>query len=536
MSFSARRELLAKVAPRYREATRKQKTLILNEFLASTGYRRKYAIRLLSLPEIPSVRAIKRPRARFYGESVQEALKIAWCASNCIASKRLSPFLEELVPALERHSHLELNDEVRHQLISISSATIDRISKPWRSRSGRGTTKRGSLLKHQVPVRTFADWEEKKPGFFEADLVAHCGWSIEGSYLYTLTLTDIATTWTECLPLLYRGQDAVIHAIDQVRPLIPFPILGMDTDNGSEFLNAELIAYCEREKITFTRGRPYRKNDQCYVEQKNGAVVRQFVGYDRFEGLRAYKQLLELYRALRLYINFFQPSMKLREKRRENSRVHRTYDLAQTPFQRLRAYNVLSSDMTEKINSIHQAIDPVRLLKQIGTLQDALWRHAVLPPPAKNTDCADNPEVCFKGLFDCSDETENSSHIMDDVFKPETRTKRKYRKTKKTRVPHWWRTRPDPFEHVNDEIRTSLEQDPERTAKSILQDIQKRYPGKYKDGQLRTLQRQVKSWRAQALITFDDEWIHSDKMSDLYLPKRLRGETLAYSSDEIHSQ
>ena len=167
MSFQTRRELLAQVAPRYREANRKQKTFILNEFIASTGYKRKYGIRLLSLPEIPTVRSIKRPRARFYGEAVQDALKIVWCASNCIASKRLSPFLAELVPALERHDHLELNDEVRHQLISISPATIDRILKPWRSRSGRGTTKRGSLLKHQVPVRTFADWEEKKPGFFE---------------------------------------------------------------------------------------------------------------------------------------------------------------------------------------------------------------------------------------------------------------------------------------------------------------------------------------------------------------------------------
>lgn len=231
MSFTSRRELLTKVAPRYWEATRKQKTVILNEFIASTGYKRKYGIRLLSLPEIPTVRSIKRPRDRFYGEAVQDALKIAWCASNCIASKRLSPFLAELVPALERHDHLKLNHEVRHQLISISPATIDRILKPWRSRSGRGTTKRGSLLKHQVPLRTFADWEEKKPGFFEADLVAHYGWSIKGSYLYTLTLTDIATTWTECLPLLYRGQDAVIHAIDQVRQLIPFPILGIDTDN-----------------------------------------------------------------------------------------------------------------------------------------------------------------------------------------------------------------------------------------------------------------------------------------------------------------
>ncbi|MCG7853317.1 MAG: hypothetical protein MIO92_12415, partial [Methanosarcinaceae archaeon] len=208
---------------------------------------------------------------------------------------------------------------------------------------------------------------------------------------------------------------------------------------------------------------------------------------------------------------------------------------AQTPFQRLRAYNILSSDMAEKITAIHQAIDPVRLLEQIGTLQDALWRHAVLPPPAKNTDSADNPEVCFKGIFESSAENENSSHI-DDVFKPETRTKRKYRKTKKTRVPHWWRNRPDPFELVNDEIYAALEQNPEQTAKSILQDIQKRYPGEYTDGQLRTLQRRVKAWRAQALIAFDDSWIQNDKMSDLDFPKQLRGETLSSPSFEIHSK
>lgn len=534
MSFEGRRELLARVAPRYREAARKQKTIILNEFLASTGYKRKYAIRLLSLREIPTEKRIKRPRPRFYGEAVQEALRISWCAANCIASKRLAPFLEELVPALERHGHLELTDDIRDQLTSISPATIDRILKPFRHHSGRGTTKHGTLLKHQIPVRTFADWEERQPGFFEADLVAHYGWSIEGSFLHTLVLTDIDTAWTECLPLLYRSQHAVIHALDDVRPLIPFPILGMDTDNGSEFLNTELIAYCEKENITFTRGRAYRKNDQCFVEQKNGTVVRQFVGYDRFEGLRAYKQLLELYRALRLYINFFQPSMKLREKRRENSRVHRTHEPAQTPFQRLSASKVLSPERLEKLKAVHQAIDPVRLLKQIETLQDALWRHAVLPPPAKPADSADKQEVRFEGLFDHSEKTESSNLSLDDVLKPETRNKRKYRKTKKSKGPRWWLTRPDPFANVRDDIQSWLEQNPERTGKSILQELQNRYPGQYKDGQIRTLQRRVQSWRSQALITFNDEWIHDEQITGL--PNHLRGETSAYSPEEIHSR
>jgi IS30 family transposase len=162
------------------------------------------------------------------------------------------------------------------------------------------------LLKKRVPVRTFADWNETRPGFFEADLVAHCGWSTEGAYLATLVLTDVATGWIECMALLHHTQHAVIEAIEAARRLLPFPILGIDTDNGSEFLNAELLAYCEREGITFTRGRAYKKNDQCFVEQKNGAVVRQLVGYDRFEGQNAWLQLRELYRAIRLYVNFFQ--------------------------------------------------------------------------------------------------------------------------------------------------------------------------------------------------------------------------------------
>jgi len=536
MSFSARRELLAKVAPRYRETTRKQKTLILNEFLASTGYRRKYAIRLLSLPEIPAAKTIKRPRSRFYGRAVQEALKIAWCAANCIASKRLAPFLEELVPILERHGHLDFTDEVRQQLIRISPATIDRVLKPYRSQSGRGmsTTRAGKLLKHQIPVRTFADWEETTPGFFEADLVGHYGWSVEGSYLHTLVLTDIATAWTEFLPLLHRSQHAVTNALDHVRPVIPFPVLGLDTDNGSEFLNNELISYCEQWKITFTRGRAYKKNDQCYVEQKNGNIIRQFVGYDRFEGLKSYRQLMELYRALRLYINFFQPSMKLQEKKRENSRVHRTYESAQTPFQRLRASKVLSPEMTEKLKAIHQAIDPVCLLKQIGTLQDALWRQAVLPPSVKPTDNANKAEVRFGDLSGLSGETEQSSSTLDDVLKPETRNKRKYRRTKKSKCQRWWRTRPDPFAAVWDEIQAWLEHNPERTAKSILQKLQDRYGGQYKDEQLRTLQRRVQSWRARAIITFDDEWINSDPLANLEVSTRLRGETLE-SVEGIHS-
>jgi len=262
MSFQTNRELLARTAPRYREASRKQKTVILNEFIASTGYKRKYAIRLLCMREIPKVITIKRPRARYYGKEVEEALIVTWAATNYIASKRLAPFLEELVPSLERHGHLKLTDKVRSQLISISPATIDRILRPQKrcdQLRGKSLTRSGNLLKHQISVRTFADWEDKKPGFFETDLVAHCGWSMEGSFLYSLVLTDIATGWVECLALLYRSKEAVIRALECARQLIPFPMLGLDSDNGSEFINFDLIAYCKQEEITFTRGRAYKK-------------------------------------------------------------------------------------------------------------------------------------------------------------------------------------------------------------------------------------------------------------------------------------
>jgi hypothetical protein len=304
---------------------------------------------------------------------VQEALHLAWTTANHICAKRLIPFLPTLVDSLERHGHLHLSEECRSQLLALSPATADRILKPYRKREGRGisTTRSGTLLKKQIPVRTFNDWNETKPGFMEADLVAHCGTSTEGSFLYTLTLTDIATGWTECLPLLNRGQEAVVAALKRAQQLLPFPLLGIDTDNGAEFINVELLAFCEQEHITFTRARPRRSNDQCYVEQKNGQIVRKVVGYDRFVGEFPYRQLTELYRALRVYVNCFQPSMKLQTKERDGSKVRRTYDQAQTPMQRLLASDALSTQKQQELLRITEALDPLRLLMQLEQLQRA---------------------------------------------------------------------------------------------------------------------------------------------------------------------
>jgi len=266
LRLQTRRELLQQVIPQYREAsTVKKKSKLLDAFTATTGYNRKYAMGFLNhAKEVQH----SPQRPLHYGPEVQHVLFLVWHASNRICAKRLIPFLPTLVEALERHEHLHLTEECRKQLLSMSAATADRLLASQRKLGQRGlsTTRAGTLLKQRIPIRTFQEWKETQPGFLEADLVAHCGTDIEGGYLYTLTLTDVATGWTECLPLLHRSQEAVLAALQRARTLFPFPILGIDTDNGGEFINETLIAYCEQEHLTFTRGRPSMKNDQCFVE------------------------------------------------------------------------------------------------------------------------------------------------------------------------------------------------------------------------------------------------------------------------------
>jgi hypothetical protein len=343
LRYQARRDVLQQMAPQYRRASPAQKRMLLEAFIAATSYVPKYARWLLNhAEEVQQTHG--RSHFRTYGPDVHHALFLVWHAANRICAKRLIPFLPILIEALERHEHLQISEECRRQLFAMSAATADRLLASQRKQSQRGlsTTRAGTLLKQQIPIRTFQEWNEARPGFVEADLVAHCGTDIEGGYLYTLTLTDVATGWTECLPLLYRSQETVLTAFQRARTLFPFPILGIDTDNGGEFINEVIVAYCEHEQITFTRGRPYQKRDQCFVEQKNGAIVRQVVGYDRFVGEYAYRQLTELYRALRLYANCFQPSMKLLSKQRDGKQVRCVYDPAKTPLQRLLQSGVLS--------------------------------------------------------------------------------------------------------------------------------------------------------------------------------------------------
>jgi IS30 family transposase len=312
MSINAKKELLAALQIKYTIAqTRAEKTKIIDSLISIAGYERKYAIHLLNKKLINSSLVVKQIYSPTkYDQSVKLALITIWYAANQICSKRLKPFLPDFISSLERHSHLSLTQEVRDKLLNISTGTID------------------SLLKKQIKVRTFADWDDVVPGFFEADLVAHCGGSTNGSFLNTLTLTDISSGWTECIPLLCKNKENVIDGLRAAMEMLQFKVLGIDTDNGSEFINYALVEFCRKNNITFTRARKYKKNDQAHVEEKNGSIVRRLVGYDRFEGIDAWQPFTELYTNVRLCVNFFQSSLKLLSKSRGGSKVTKKYDLA----------------------------------------------------------------------------------------------------------------------------------------------------------------------------------------------------------------
>jgi hypothetical protein len=258
------------VRRRYFRAGKKAKTEILNEFVATAGMHRKSVIRLLNRRSRSSG-SNKRGCPRLYRHEAMVALKAAWEASDCLCSKRLQPFLPELVGIVKRCGELTMTEETEAQLGQMSPSTIDRLLRRWRgsgTRHGLSTTKPGTLLKNSIPIRTFNDWNENKPGFLEVDLVAHCGDSGEGFYLTTLSTVDVATGWSEPVAVWGKGQERVGGAIYHVRKQLPMPMLGLDSDNGSEFINQSLYNYCQHSSITFTRSRSYKKNDSCHVEQK----------------------------------------------------------------------------------------------------------------------------------------------------------------------------------------------------------------------------------------------------------------------------
>lgn len=401
LTMNERKAVTNELARRYQRATKSERGRLLDQFMQLTGYNRSYASHLLHNWGTRHIRIVdgervevvigavhtqkqKRNRPRRYDQAFVDILEQIWIIADGICGKRLMAFLRRSLVILERWNEITLpSGEVRSKLLSISPATIDRLLAPVRSRcwdKGRSHTKPGTLLKHHIPIRTFADWNEKVPGFLEIDLVAHDGGSASGDFIQTLDATDIATGWTETRPVRTKAQLWVRQALYDIKRDLPFPMLGLDSDNGGEFINNHLLRFCEAAKITFTRSRPFRKNDSCFVEQKNYSVVRKTVGYYRYDNDDQLALLHELYGHLRLYTNFFQPVMKLISKERVGSTVHKHYDEAQTPFDRLLAQPSVSAEIKQSLINQFEQLNPAQLKRAIARIQNDLFAsHSPLP-------------------------------------------------------------------------------------------------------------------------------------------------------------
>ena len=480
--MATRKELVGALRVRYCSAATRDKIKILDEFVALTGYHRKHAIRVLR-EEVTSKEA--RARNRLYDEAARQALTVLWEAADRVCGKRLKALIPVLVDAMERHGHLDLAPIIKAKILQVSAATIDRVLAEARSHIDGKRRRRsgvGAAIRRSIPVRTFADWRDPAPGLFEIDMVEHCGGSqTGGDYVHTLTLTDIASGWTECVAMRVRDQMLVIEAFEKVAAQLPFAMLGVDSDNDSTFMSQAVFDYCKGRSLEQTRSRAYKKNDQAWVEQKNGAVVRRLVGYGRLSGRQATTALAQLYESSRLYINFFQPSFKLKSKTRDGARVHKVYFAPATPCQRLVAHSSVAPVIKEKLTAQFKSLDPVRLLQEIRTAQQALsdiTAHGV------------STEVEPTGATDVAAFLQSlSSAWKDGEARP---THRQQPKAK-----HWWRTRTDPFADAWPVIEGWLIAEPSVAAKALMERLVAMVPEMYGNkAQLRTLQRRVKAWRS----------------------------------------
>ena len=383
MTRASLREYATVQRLRYQQATRSEKHRLLNEIVAVTGLHRKAAIRLLRrasrVPRSPA----RGGRPRVYGPEVARAAEVLWQASGRIGAHRLQPFIPELLERLVVWGELTVSPQVEKQLRQISRPTLARVLGPARAQyplRGATTTRPSHLLRQEIPVRTFTDWDDARPGFLEIDLVAHCGSSTEGFYLCTLCAVDITTAWIELDAVWGKNQDRVGGAVHRVRERLPVPLVGLDSDTGSEFINRHLLTWCQRHQITFTRSRAWKKNDSAHVEQKNGAIVRHLIGYDRFASKAAFAQLQRVYDVVRRHINFFQPVQKLVTKTRQGARTHRLYDRAQTPYQRLCAAGVLTPAKRAELERLYQTLNPLRLRRDLDVALERLWPLAAPDP------------------------------------------------------------------------------------------------------------------------------------------------------------
>jgi hypothetical protein len=499
ISMGARREVLAAVAKRYRTAGRAEKGRILDELTATTGWHRKHAVRALSaagrnrtgLPLSEEATGAAEPassRRRKY-TGVRDALVALWEASDRVCGKRLVSMIPALLPALERHGRLKPTSPERALLATVSAATIDRMLTDVKVAAAGGRRRRVgfySAIRREVPIRTFNDWANPPPGFCEIDMVAHGGTSVAGSFIQTLTMVDIATGWTECLPLVARDGSLVVEAMTRAQSLFPWLMRGADFDNDSAFMNDVVVPWCRAQKIEVTRSRAYKKNDQAFVEQKNGAVVRRLVGYGRFDGIETARVMARLYAAARLHVNFFQPSFKLKEKRREGAKVIKRYHPPATPYERALAHPKLARAIKRRLRETYRTLDPVQLLADIRAAQEELGERIGkrgLATAADSVSPAD-PLSFARSLGTTATTTE--------VRATHRRPKRRYKK--RIRMP----SKLDPYLAT---IENWLAVEPQLTALTIVRRLAAIDPLTFSDKQHSIIQRLLRSFRQKVAET-----------------------------------
>ena len=457
MGRTAKQELLATIRDRYRASSRREKIRILDEFIAVTGHHRKHGIRLLAQAGNRDEKTATVRGRRIYDEAVREAVILIWEASDRICGKRLKAALPHLVESMERHGHLDLDLEVRERLLAASAATLDRLLKPVRATvASRRNLQRG----RHIPVHTFADWNKPPPGFLEIDLVAHCGDNMGGSFVYSLVATDVCTGWTEAVPLLAREQSLVVAGLEAIARQLPFPVLGIDSDNDSVFINDTLTDYGADRGIEFTRSRAYRKNDQAWVEQKNGAVIRRFLGHERYSGQVAGQTIAHLHGVMRLYVNYFQPSFKLMEKTRNGSAVIKRYSPPAMPCDRVISHEAVSACAKAALAERRATLDPVALLHTIREAQSALA--SIVSPELRS-----NPRVESLERF--------LARLPDRWLEEQEHAGRKPR----VKPPRTWRTRKDPFKGVWCKVLGWLEEDPDASGVMLLERLQETDPDRF---------------------------------------------------------